>query len=77
MDAPRGPDVSPKLRWVPVVTFLQLICDMMTATMTPRGMGHVYAASHYLDGWVAVMAPTGWTEPDLDRLRRWMAERDL
>ena len=37
MAAPRGPDVSPALRWVPVVTFLQLLTDMMTATTTtPR-----------------------------------------
>ena len=77
MKSPRGPDVSPRLVWVPVVTFLQLICDMMTATLTPRGKGHVYAATHYLDGWVAVTSPAGWTESDLARLRTWMADRDL
>jgi uncharacterized membrane protein len=74
---PRGPDVSPRLIWVPVVTFLQLLCDMMTATTTPRGVGHVYAAKHYLDGWVAVTASDDWTEPDLERLRTWLAEHDL
>ena len=28
MRAPRGPDVSPDLRWFPVVTMLQLAADM-------------------------------------------------
>ena len=45
----------------PVVTFVQEICDMMTATINPRGVGHVYAAAHYLDGWIAVTEPQGWT----------------
>jgi len=35
MDAPRGPDVSPELRWYPVVTMLQLAVDMAVATGTP------------------------------------------
>ncbi|MFO1121432.1 MAG: alpha/beta-hydrolase family protein [Hyphomicrobiales bacterium] len=77
LKAPRGPDVSPDLRWAPVVTFLQLICDMMTATTTPRGMGHVYAAAHYLDGWIAVTEPQGWSAADLDRLRAWFKAHDL
>lgn len=69
MVAPRGPDVSPSLAWVPVVTFFQLVFDMMTATSTPAGYGHVYAAGDYLTGWLAVTAPEGWTAPELDRLR--------
>lgn len=51
----RGPDVSPSLRWWPVVTFLQLGFDMMTATTTPPGHGHVYAAKHYLRAWAEVL----------------------
>src|SRR5690606_33054510 len=51
----RGPDVSPSLRWWPVVTFLQLGFDMMTATTTPPGHGHVYAARHYLRAWSEVL----------------------
>jgi uncharacterized membrane protein len=34
---PRGPDVSPRLRWYPVVTFLQLTLDMLMATTAPIG----------------------------------------
>ena len=69
MEQPRGPDVSPAIRWMPVVTFVQQICDMMTATTTPRGVGHVYAGAHYLDGWIAVTEPQGWNEQSLARLR--------
>jgi uncharacterized membrane protein len=29
---PRGPDVSPRLRWYPIVTLLQLTLDMLMAT---------------------------------------------
>ena len=32
MNAPRGPDVSPELRWYPIVTMLQLALDMAVAT---------------------------------------------
>ena len=77
MERPRGPDVSPKIRWMPVVTFVQQICDMMTATMTPRGVGHVYAAADYLDGWIAVTEPQGWNEQSLARLREWLNAHDL
>jgi hypothetical protein len=32
MKQPRAPDVSSEIRWMPVVTFVQQVCDMMTAT---------------------------------------------
>ncbi|MHC4048553.1 alpha/beta hydrolase [Bradyrhizobium sp. 25ACV] len=54
MSAPRGPDVSPELRWYPIVTMLQLALDMAVATNTPMGFGHVYAPEHYVDAWIAV-----------------------
>ena len=73
----RAPDVAPEIRWIPVVTFVQQICDMMTATTTPRGVGHVYAAAHYLDGWIAVTEPQGWNAQSLARLRDWLARHDL
>ncbi|MEF0944175.1 alpha/beta hydrolase [Rhizobium sp. BR 362] len=57
MKRKRGPDVSPRLRWVPVVTMLQLLFDMAIATTSPIGYGHVYAPEHYIDAWVAVTAP--------------------
>ena len=77
MAKPRGPDVSPGLNWIPVVTFLQLLTDMMTATLTPTGHGHVYAARHYMEGWVAVTDPPRAEAATLDRLRAWFAEQGI
>ncbi len=37
MKPPVGPDVSPELRWYPVVTFLQLGLDMAIALAVPIG----------------------------------------
>ena len=71
MKPPRGPDVSPLLRWTPGVTFLQLALDMAMATTTPAGYGHVYAAGDYLDAWLAVSAPEGWTPERIARLKQY------
>ena len=73
----RAPDVAAEIHWIPVVTFVQQICDMMTATTTPRGVGHVYAATHYLDGWIAATEPQGWSPESLTRLREWLKAHDL
>lgn len=75
MDEPRGPDVSPKLRWFPVVTMLQLAADMAVGT-APTGYGHEYAARHYIEAWLALTEPEGWSEDDLDRLRARFAARE-
>jgi uncharacterized membrane protein len=65
----RGPDVSPDLEWVPIVTGLQVAFDMIGASALGPGLGHLYAASHYIDAWVAVTEPDGWTDTDIARLR--------
>ena len=70
MDAPRGPDVSPDLRWYPVVTMLQLALDMGFAAGTPMGYGHVYAPEHYIDAWVAVADIRHWTSDALAKLKQ-------
>lgn len=75
MDAPRGPDVSPELRWYPVVTMLQLAFDMAVATTTPIGYGHVYAPEHYVDAWIAVTDPQGWSTDEIARLKQHLADR--
>ena len=69
MNAPRAPDVSPELRWYPVVTMLQLALDMAVATGTPMGYGHVYAPEHYVDAWVAVADISDWSPDALARLK--------
>ncbi len=66
---PRAPDVSPAFRWVPVVTMLQLFADLVAAFRTPIGVGHAYAATHYIDGWIAMTDPPGWNAARLQTLR--------
>jgi uncharacterized membrane protein len=72
--APRAPDVSPQLRWFPVVTMLQLAVDMVVGT-APTGFGHEYAAVDYLDAWLALTEPAGWNDEDLARLRTLFEDR--
>ncbi|RUO26054.1 hypothetical protein CWE09_04825 [Aliidiomarina minuta] len=68
MREPRGPDVSPDLRWFPIVTGLQLAADLAAGT-SPPGYGHEYAAEHYIDAWLALTEPEGWQEADIQRLK--------
>jgi uncharacterized membrane protein len=75
MKNPRGPDVSPSLRWIPGVTMLQLLFDMAIATTSPMGYGHVYAPEHYIDGWIAVTDPQGIQPADVARLKAFFFER--
>ncbi|WLB51584.1 alpha/beta hydrolase [Bradyrhizobium sp. 521_C7_N1_3] len=75
MNAPRGPDVSPELRWYPVVTMLQLALDMAVATATPMGFGHVYAPEHYVDAWVAVTDVGDWSGDALAKLKEQLAAK--
>lgn len=65
---PRGPDVSPDLRWYPIVTMLQLAADM-AAGSTPAGYGHTFSAREYIDAWRVLTEPEGWSESDIERLR--------
>ncbi len=74
LNAPRGPDVSPELRWYPIVTMLQLALDMAVATGTPMGFGHVYAPEHYVDAWVAVTGISHWSADELARLKDFLAK---
>jgi uncharacterized membrane protein len=76
-DAPRPPDVAPGFTWTPVISFVQMVVDMMIATSTPRGFGHVYAAEHYLEGWLALTEPQGWTPDKLEALRKRLRDAGL
>lgn len=75
MYPPFGPDVSPELRWVPVVTMLQLALDMSVSTETPIGFGHVYAPQHYVDAWLAVTGAPDWAPDALASLKRHLIAR--
>ena len=72
MRSPRGPDVSPELRWYPVVTLLQLTLDMLMATTSPVGYGHVFAPAHYIDAWIAVTDVHNWSPEDVERLKQYL-----
>ena len=75
MKEPRGPDVSAQVRWYPVITMLQLTVDMMIATTSPMGYGHVFAPQHYIDAWMAVTDPPDIALEDVIRLRALFIER--
>ena len=66
----RGPDVSPFFKWYPFVTFLQVGFDIPMATSVPAGYGHTYAPAHYIDAWLEVAQPKGWSAKDTERLKQ-------
>ena len=68
----RAPDVSPQMRWIPVVTFFQVGLDMAIA-LGELGHGHDYAARHYIPAWAETLGPEGWTAADEARLAAHLA----
>ena len=75
MAPPRGPDVTPELQWIPIVTMLQVMFDMRGGDITPLGHGHNFAPGDYIDAWRALTEPAGWAEPEIDRLKALFAAR--
>ena len=71
----RGPDVSPHMRWQPLVLFFQVGFDILLATSVPIGYGHNFAPGAYIDGWLAVTDPEGWEAEDVARLKSFFRER--
>ncbi|MHA3019817.1 alpha/beta hydrolase [Mycobacterium sp. BMJ-28] len=65
---PRGYDVSPRMEWIPVVTFLQVSADMAVAVDVPDGHGHVYVRD-VANAWAAILQPPGWTPAKTEALR--------
>lgn len=72
----RGPDVSSYFDWYPIVTFLQVTFDIPMATSVPAGFGHTFTPASYIDGWIAVTEPKGWTSSDIERLKDHFANFD-
>jgi uncharacterized membrane protein len=68
LEAPRARDVTPDLRWFPVVTMLQLAVDMIAGT-APPGFGHEYAPDDYIDAWLSLTEPAGWSPEEITRLK--------
>lgn len=68
MREPPAADVSPEMRFMPIVTQFQLAVDMALATTAPAGYGHSYFGRDYVEPWVAITAPDNWTAEDTERL---------
>lgn len=68
LEEPRGPDVSSRVRWFPVITFLQVTVDQFFGVSVPDGHGHNYA-SQIVDAWAHVTQPPGWTDDELATLQ--------
>ena len=68
MIEPAGDDVSPDMKFMPIVTQFQLAVDMALANTAPDGHGHAYYGPDYVRPWVAVTGPENWTEADSARL---------
>lgn len=75
MKNPRGHDISPELRWYPVVSFVQLAFDMFLSNDTPLGYGHVYAPAHYVNAWVSVTGSSDWTAEELTQLKIYLEKQ--
>ncbi|ART68543.1 hypothetical protein BTO20_08105 [Mycobacterium dioxanotrophicus] len=65
---PRGYDVSGRMQWIPVVTFLQVSADMAVAVDVPDGHGHVYVKD-VANAWAKILQPPDWTPDKTERLR--------
>jgi uncharacterized membrane protein len=63
----RGSDVSPSMRWIPLVSFWQVTGDLALGFSQPPGHGHNYSGEHVY-AWDAILQPSGWTPEMLDRL---------
>ncbi|KAF1691609.1 alpha/beta hydrolase [Pseudoxanthomonas koreensis] len=75
LQAPRPPDVSPAMRWYPLVTNLQMAMDTSLSMSAPMGFGHVYAPSHYIDAWLEATGIDDWPAEEVERLKRFLDER--
>ena len=69
MTGERAPDVLNNLRWYPLITMLQIAVDMLVATDVPKGFGHVIAAEHYINAWIALTDPENWQAEDTEHLK--------
>ena len=59
LDEPLGPGVMPQMRWIPVITFLQVGMDLISGGEPPE-VGHNYSAN--MAGSIALAVdPPGWT----------------
>jgi uncharacterized membrane protein len=56
-----GPGVTGAVRWIPGVTFCQLVGDLQVGANPPPRYGHHYAPAEVVTAWAAILHPPGWT----------------
>ncbi|MGW4804155.1 alpha/beta hydrolase [Kitasatospora sp. NPDC004272] len=74
LEGQRAHDVSPTMRWYPLVTFWQVTCDLAASEAVPEGHGHRYGLMP-AEAWARIAPPEGWTRQDTDRLVAYLADR--
>jgi uncharacterized membrane protein len=74
-DGERGPDVSARMGWFPLVTMWQVLLDLPGAGSIPMGYGHLYSAQANLESWVGVTDPPDWTPEKTATLASLLAKR--
>ena len=74
-DGQRGPDVSPTMGWVPLVTMWQVLLDMPGAGSVPPGYGHMYSARANMQAWAAVTEPPNWSDERAARIGAALGDR--
>lgn len=68
---PRGPDVSPHMRWIPVITFLQVTVDQFFGVDVPNGHGHNYPNT-IVEAWNLVTSPPDVTPESIAMLQAYI-----
>lgn len=63
-----GSDVLHRMVWIPFVTFWQVSADLPFSTGVPGGHGDKHT-TEYVDGWNAVLRPTGFSGQQLADIR--------
>jgi uncharacterized membrane protein len=71
LGARRPVDVPAAVRWLPLVTFVQVTVDLASANRMPPGNGHNYRGEA-VDAWVLLVKPPGWTAAQTVALRTLM-----
>jgi uncharacterized membrane protein len=74
LEVPRGPDISDRMPYLPVLTAWQLTVDMALAETAPLGHGHMYGPEQ-AEAWALIAPPTDWTPQQTRKLVALLAPR--
>ena len=54
---------------------MQLAFDLPSASTVPLGYGHNFAADSYIDAWLEVTEPAGWSDVEINRLKSHLTKK--